>query len=102
MTDRKRLAFISRCALLHPTSLDTLSARSGFTSFKGNSRERPTASVSSVNGVGANTPVPAETRSVHCCGNRYSADTRGLKKPPYTLWASNLPLLDKIRRELTA
>src|SRR5881628_788569 len=82
MRDPKTVPFNSRWELLHPTSLETLHAFSGCTPLRGNSRDRPTASVSSMKGVGANTPVPVDTRSVHCDAGRKSAEMRGLKKPP--------------------
>jgi hypothetical protein len=47
----------------------------------------PAASVSSVSGVGATNPVPTDSRLVHPPA-RASAETRGLKKVPYSLWKS--------------
>ena len=66
-------------------------------------RARAISSVSSVNGVGANSPVPPEIRAVHDARpfaelpvpsplepakGRTSADSRGLTTVPYTLCAS--------------
>ena len=48
-------------------------------------RVRPAASVSSVSADGPKKPVPTETRLVHA-PDRSSADTRGLKNVPYSLW----------------
>src|ERR1700676_4940793 len=56
-------------------------------------RVNPAASVSSVNGVGAKNPCPAETRLVQPC-QRNSAESRGLKNVPYWLWKSTRALAD--------
>src|SRR5437667_4571327 len=80
MRDPKTVPFNSRWELVHPMSPDRLRAVSGITFFNGKRRDSPTASVSSVKGVGANTPVPADTRTVQCCSGRNKTETRGLKK----------------------
>jgi hypothetical protein len=71
-----------------------LRARSTFSSLNDVNGARPVTSVSSVSGVGANAPVPTESRAVHPPGALTSADRRGLKKVPYSLWASTRPLAE--------
>ena len=58
---------------------------------RSSSRDRPAASVSSVSGVGAKKPVPTDSRLVQR-PERASAETRGLKNVPYSLWRSTRPL----------
>ena len=57
------------------------------------SRDRPAASVSSVSGVGAKNPRPADTRLVHS-PPRSSTASRGLKKVPYSMWMSSRALAE--------
>src|SRR3954469_6397717 len=78
----------------HPRSAELLQARSASRWPKGCTRESPTASVCSVNGVGANTPVPLDKRRVQLSGSFTSVDNRGLKKLPYLLWKSARPLAE--------
>src|SRR5438477_10820761 len=101
MTDPNRVPFNSKWELLQPTSPERLCACSGFTFCNGSSRDSPTASVSSVNGVGAKTPVPVETRTVHFVAGRKRADMRGLKKHPYTLCTSTRALPEIVTREVS-
>jgi hypothetical protein len=61
---------------------------------------RPAASVSSVIGVGAKKPVPTENRPVHRPA-RVSAEMRGLKKVPYSLWTSKRALEDSDSADAT-
>ena len=74
----------------HPRSAELLHALSASRCPKGCTRESPTASVSSVNGV-ADTPVPLETRRVQLSGSFTSVDSRGLKKVPYLLYPGSPP-----------
>ena len=69
------------------TSSDALrplsaSSRTGITSL-----DKPAASVSSVRGVGAKKPSPAERRLIQPF-QRTSAEIRGLTNVPYRLWKS--------------
>src|SRR5947208_742278 len=63
-------------------------------------RVSPAASVSSVSGVGAKNPCPAETRFVQPCQRR-SAERRGLKNVPYWLWKSARALAETESHGLT-
>ena len=72
-------------------SNDALNPRSVSSGRRIASRVRPAASVSSVIGVGAKKPVPTDHRLVQWPA-RASADTRGLKKVPYSLCTSSRAL----------
>src|SRR5262249_37804048 len=77
--------FSSSQGTFQPRSAELLQARSALRFPRGFTWESPVASVSSVNGVGANTPVPVDRRAVNARGSRTSAETRGLKNAPYLL-----------------
>jgi hypothetical protein len=94
----KRLPFNSMFEWVHPRSTDPLQARSASRFLNGSNLDRPTASVSSVKGVGANTPVPVESRTVHWVGRRTNTDTRGLKNVRHSLWKSARALPDSVNR----
>src|SRR5688572_16134949 len=66
------------------TSSDALRPRSATSGLEIVRRARPAASVSSVSGVGAKKPWPAERRLVNPL-QRTSAERRGLKNVPYWL-----------------
>src|SRR5436853_7069537 len=69
---------------LRVTSSDALRPRSATSGAGMDRRDRPAASVSSVNGVGAKNPCPADNRLVHP-PPRIKADSRGLRNVPYCL-----------------
>src|SRR5688572_19965153 len=77
-------------------SNDALRPRSASTAPRTSRRVRPAASVSSVIGVGPKKPVPIESLLVQRPA-RTSADRRGLKNVPYSLWASTRALADRER-----
>lgn len=60
----------------------------------GTTRPRPVISVSSVSGVGAKLPVPADSRAVQAFGSLTSAERRGLTVVWYSLYASTRRLAD--------
>src|SRR4051812_38361955 len=78
------------------TSKDVLRPRSASTGCRTSRRVRPAASVSSVIGVGPKKPVPIENLLVQrpAC---ISADKRGLKNVPYSLWTSTRALAESER-----
>lgn len=79
MTARCTEAFTSTGPRIPPTSADALFARSMPRVVIGRKRDNPTASVSSVNGVGAKIPAPAEMRAVQTRPGWNSAETLGLR-----------------------
>ena len=70
------------------TSNEEAQARSTTSSSGSRRREKPTSSVSSVSGVGANTPRPVDARKVQPSPGRPSTDTLGLANTPYSVWTS--------------
>jgi len=72
-------------------------ARSGLRSFSGATFVSPTVSVSSVKGVGANTPVPVDSRAGEAVGIAGSGNAR-TENAPYLLCASSLPPADTVAR----
>src|SRR5688572_15670580 len=84
MREAKRVAVYDNGPSVRETSKDALKPRSASTGSRTSRRVRPAASVSSVIGVGPKKPVPTESLLVQrpACT---SADTRGLKKVPYSL-----------------
>src|SRR5260370_14499751 len=79
---------------LRGRSTDALRPR-GATSGVGITRRvKQGASVSSVNGVGAKNPRPADRRAVQP-SERRSAESRGLRKAPYRLWKSARALAER-------
>src|SRR5260370_9416871 len=73
--------------ILRVRSNDGLRPRSATSGLGITRRVKPDASVSSVNGVGAKNPRPADRRAVQP-SERRRAETRGLRKAPYRLWKS--------------
>ena len=63
-------------------SIDAVRPRSASSGAGRDSRDRPADSVSSVNGVGAKNPCPADSRVVNPA-HRSSAERRGLRNTPY-------------------
>ena len=93
MRDAKRVAVTAAGPRARVRSIETLRPRSARSGPSSVSRVSPAASISSVSGVGPKNPVPADRR-VDQPPERSSADTRGLKNQPYSLWRSSRPLSD--------
>ena len=91
--DANSVAVYDRGPSARDKSNDALNPRSASSGCWIFNRVRPAASVSSVIGVGPKNPVPTDSLLVHRPA-RASADTRGLKKVPYSLWTSSRPLDD--------
>src|SRR5688572_32784124 len=93
MRDAKRVAVYDRGPTVRDRSKEALEPRSASSGSRTSRRVRPAASVSSVRGVGPKKPVPTESLLVQRPA-RASADTRGLKKVPYSLWTSSRALAE--------
>src|SRR3990167_1533076 len=89
--DANNVAVYERGPLVRDRSNEALRPRSAVSGCLMVNRVRPAASVSSVIGVGPKKPVPTDSRLVQRPA-RARADTRGLKKVPYSLWTSRRPL----------
>ncbi len=93
MFDAKNVEVTETGPKLRDRSTEALRPRSALSGAGSTSLARPAASVSSVSGVGAKKPCPAEMRLVQP-DLRKSAESRGLKNVPYTFWKSTLALAD--------
>ena len=91
MRDANSVAVYDSGPSVRDRSNEALNPRSASSGCWIVSRVRPAASVSSVIGVGPKKPVPTDSRLVQRPA-RASADTRGLKNVPYSLWTSSRPL----------
>ena len=78
IVEAKALTFSSTGPKLRPMSIIALRARSSSHPSGSMSRRSPTASTSSVKGVGAKKPVPAEIRATHSEA-RARIEIRGLR-----------------------
>src|SRR6185295_16604231 len=96
MRDANRVAVYDTGPSVRDTSNDALNPRSASTGWRTSRRVRPAASVSSVIGVGPKNPVPTESLLIQrpACT---SADRRGLKNVPYSLWTSRRALAERER-----
>jgi hypothetical protein len=82
--DAKKVEVIETGPTARVRSIEALRPRSALRGTGTASRASPAASVSSLSGVGAKNPWPADTRLVHP-SQRNSADMRGLRNVPNRL-----------------
>src|SRR5579885_1990785 len=98
MSEAKKVDVIETGPTLLVTSTEALRPRSALSGVGNERRANPAASVSSVSGVGAKKPCPAEMRLVHP-DLRIRADKRRLKRVPFCLGMSTRAFLDPFSQD---